>query len=184
MTARTTRIDAPKRGALLSLRVAETRVLRFDASLIPNFDNDRAGEAMLGTRGVFAVSAVLVIVSLAFVPAPAAAERPYKWKLVCRGASTFTALAEWFWTENGSAASSTESMSCADGATVDGNGTRPPTANDFTVTITVDDPGSGVPGFPTTFTTTFDFTHHFGDRFIAVLTDHEEAIFVVNSWPD
>ncbi len=138
---------------------------------------------MSGVRGLFAVSAVLVIVGLALVPAPAAAEKPYKWKLVCRGASTFTALAEWFWTENGSAASTAESMSCADGATIDGTGTRPPTANDFTVTITVDDPGSGVPGFSTTFTTTFDEAHHFGDRFVSVLTDHEDALFVVNSWP-
>ena len=137
----------------------------------------------MGIRGLFAVSAVFAIVALAVVPAPAAAERPYKWKLVCRGPTAFTTMAEWFWTENGSAASGTESATCTDGATLTGTGTRPTTANDFTVTLTVDDPGSGTTGFSMTFTDAFDEAHHFGDRFITVLTDREEGIFAVNSWP-
>jgi len=138
---------------------------------------------MRGFRTLFAVSAVIVIVAVA-VAMPASAQRPYKWKLTCRGPATFTATADWFWTVNGSMVAGSEmTATCADGSTIAGTGNRPADANDFTITLTVDDTSDGMPPVSSSVTQTFDAAHHFGLRFRASVLNSGTAVFAVNSWP-
>jgi len=140
---------------------------------------------MRGFRTLVTVSAVVAIVVMALVPTPASAEKPYKWKLTCRGPATFTATADWFWTVNGTAVEGSEmTAACADGNRVDGNGTRPADANDFTITLTVDDTADQLPPSSATMTETFDPVHHYGAHFDASVADSGIAVFAVNSWPE
>ena len=139
---------------------------------------------MRGFRTLFAVSAVIAIVAVAVAPTPVSAERPYKWKLTCRGPATFTATADWFWTVNGSMVAGSEmTATCADGSTIAGTGNRPADANDFTITLTVDDTSDGMPPVSSSVTQTFDAAHHFGLRFRASVLNSGTAVFAVNSWP-
>lgn len=116
---------------------------------------------------IVTVGVVLLALTLFIsVVAPSVqAQKPVNWKLRCRGPATFTATATWIWTSDGQPIPGTGgTATCNDSQTVSGTDVRPRDANDFHVTLSVDDTADGQPAKTITDTKLFDpnknFSYH------------------------
>ena len=106
--------------------------------------NQKHGEA--GTAWKTVVIAILGLLALAAVPAPAAASSTFGWSLSCSGLTVNGwCVVEWVWTDDGEPIASDALViegfySAPDDVEMSENGLdRPPGANGVTVTVTIYD---------------------------------------------